>query len=114
MTADQVAAPRRSYGKLSVQIAVGIFVAATALLVVFYQFLDKTRWHDIAAGAVVIAVGILAPLGHLVGVALGVMALFRIGDRRVLGVVGALLNGLVVAFGILLIYLAASGLRRVE
>jgi hypothetical protein len=38
------------------------------------------------------------------------VALFRTRDRPVLGVVGVLLNSLVVALGVLLIYMAASGL----
>jgi hypothetical protein len=109
--ADAAVAPRlRSFGKLSVQTAVGIFALATVLLILFLQIPDKASWHDVAAGAVVIAVGILAPLGHLVGAVLGIVALFRTGDRPVLGVVGVLLNSLVVALGVLLIYMAASGL----
>ena len=110
MTAAEIAAPRRSFGKLSVQIAVGIFIAAATLLVAYFQFLEKASWHDVAAGGVVIAVGILAPLGHLVGLVLGVMALFRSGDRPGLGAIGALLNAIVVAVGVFLIYMAASGL----
>ena len=110
MTAAAPAVPRRSFGQLSVRIAVGIFVTATVLLVGFFQIPDKASWHEIAAGAVVIAVGIVAPLGHLVGLVLGVMAMFRTGDRRVLGLVGALLNLVVVAIGIFLVYMAASGL----
>jgi hypothetical protein len=102
--------PCRSFGQLSVRIAVAIFVAATVLLVGFYQIPDKASWHGVAAGAVVIAVGIVAPLGHLVGLVLGVMAIFRTGDRRVLGLIGALLNLVVVAIGIFLVYMAASGL----
>ena len=110
MTAATDTASRRPFGKLSVQIAVGIFVAATILLVAFYQIPEKAAWHDAAAGAVVIAVGILAPLGHLAGLVLGVVAMFRTGDRRLLGLIGVLLNLLVVAIGVGLIYLAAKGL----
>jgi hypothetical protein len=112
MTAVNVAAAprRRSFGKLSVQTAVGISALASVLLILFFQIPAKASWHDVAAGAVVIAVGILAPLGHLVGILLGIVSFFRTGDRPGLGVVGVLLNGLVVALGLLLIYLAASGL----
>ncbi len=112
MTAvDAVTAPhRRSFGKLSIQTAGGIFALAAVLLILFYQIPEKASWHDVAAGAVVIAVGILAPLGHLVGIVLGVTAFFRSGDRPGLGVLGVLLNGLVVGGGVLLIYMAASGL----
>jgi hypothetical protein len=104
------ASRRRSYGKLSVQTAVGIFALAAVLLAIFFQIPAKATWHDVAAGAVVIAVGILAPLGHLVGVVLGIVSFFRTGDRRGLGAIGVLLNGLVVALGVLLVYMAASGL----
>jgi hypothetical protein len=112
MTAADVAvAPhRRSFGKLSVQTAVGIFALAAVLLILFFQIPEKASWHDVAAGAVVIAVGILAPLGHLVGIVLGIVSFFRTDDRPGLGVVGVLLNGLVVVLGVLLIYLAGSGL----
>src|ERR1051325_10644851 len=100
--ADLTVAPyRRSFGKLSVQTAVGIFALASVLLILFYEIPEKASWHDVAAGTVVIAVGILAPLGHLVGVVLGIVSLFRAGDRPGLGVVGVLLNGLVVALGVL-------------
>ena len=109
--ADAVAQPRRRcFGKLSVQTAVGIFALATVLLIVFFQIPAKASWHDVAAGTVVIAVGILAPLGHLVGIVLGIVSFFRSGDRPWLGAVGILLNGLVVALGVFLIYMAASGL----
>jgi hypothetical protein len=101
---------RRSFGKLSVQTAVGIFALAAVLLIVFFEIPAKASWHDVAAGAVVIAVGILAPLGHLVGIVLGIVSFFRPGDRRGLGVIGVLLNGLVVVLGVLLVYMAASGL----
>ena len=109
--ADAVAAPRRrSFGKLSVQTAVGIFALAAVLLLLFYEIPAKASWHDVAAGTVVIAVGILAPLGHLVGIVLGIVSFFRSGDRPGLGVVGILLNALVLVLGVLLIYMAASGL----
>jgi len=109
--ADVPVAPyRRSFGKLSVQTAVGIFALASVLLGLFYEIPAKASWHDVAAGAVVIAVGILAPLGHLVGIVLGIVSFFRAGDRPGLGVVGILLNGLVICLGVLLIYMAASGL----
>jgi hypothetical protein len=53
---------------------------------------------------------ILAPFGHLVGFVLGIMAIFRSGDRRGLGILGTLLNCVVVVIGVFLVYMAASGL----
>jgi len=110
MTDAAVAPYRRSFGKLSVQTAVGIFALASVLLLLFYEIPEKASWHDVAAGAMVIAVGILAPLGHLVGIVLGIVSFFRTGDRPGLGVVGVVLNFLVIVLGVLLIYLAESGL----
>jgi hypothetical protein len=45
-----------------------------------------------------------------VGFVLGIIALFRAGDRRGLGVLGIILNSGVVVFGIFLVVMALSGL----
>jgi hypothetical protein len=110
MTMSEVSRPRRSLGKLSVQIALGIFAAATVLLIAFLQIPEKTLLYDLAGWVVVIAIGVAAPLGHLAGFVLGLVALFRSGDRRGLGVLGILLNAVVVAFGLFLIVMGFSHL----
>jgi hypothetical protein len=107
---------RRSFGKLSVQIAVWIFIVTWVLFVGFTIYSGysghppkKSQGLEIASSAIVIELA-LAPVGHLVGLVLGVMALFRAGDRRGLAVVGILLNIIVVAIGVVLAVMAASGL----
>src|ERR1700719_4825007 len=89
------AARRLSFGKLSVQIAIWIFIVTTVLLIAYYiaynQMPKKSPLQDWAAGAMVVEL-ILAPFGHLVGFVLGIMAIFRSGDRRGLGILGTLLN----------------------
>jgi hypothetical protein len=108
--APEPAGARISFGRLSVRIAVWIFIVTTAILIAYYQIPKKSQWQDIASTVVVIEALILAPLGHLVGFVLGIMALFRAGDRRFLGFFGVLLNSVVVAIGVFLVYMAASGL----
>jgi hypothetical protein len=107
------AARRLSFGKLSVQIAIWIFIVTTVLLIAFYiaynQMPKKSPLQDWASGAMVVEL-ILAPFGHLVGFVLGIMAIFRSGDRRGLGILGTLLNCVVVVIGVFLVYMAASGL----
>jgi hypothetical protein len=109
MTVLAPPAPRLSFGRLSVRIAVWVFIVTSVLLVAYYQVPKKSPWQESASTGVVVLL-ILAPLGHLVGFVLGIMALFRAGDRRALGVVGVLLNSIVVVIGVGLIYMAASGL----
>jgi hypothetical protein len=53
---------------------------------------------------------VVAPLGHLAGFVLGVVAFFRAGDSGRLGILGVILNSGVVALGIFLVYMALSGL----
>jgi hypothetical protein len=112
MTVIQPVARRVSFGRLSVCIALWLFVGMTVLLIGFYRIPEKppSMFHDIAADVVVAAMFVVAPLGHLAGFVLGIIALFRAGDRRHLGCLGVLLNSGVVAFGIFLTYMALSGL----
>jgi hypothetical protein len=64
----------------------------------------------VAATIVVAAMFVVAPLGHLAGFVLGIIALFRKGDRGGLGILGVILNSGVVVLGIFLVYMAWSGL----
>ena len=63
-----------------------------------------------AASGVFVAELLAAPFAHLVGLVLGVIALFRAGDRRGLAVIGIVLNVIVVAIGLMMVYMAGSGL----
>jgi hypothetical protein len=73
------------------------------------QFAEEIVLGD-AVSSVFVAELFAAPFVHLVGLVLGVIALFHAGDRRGLTVVGILLNVIVVAIGLTMAYLAASGL----
>ena len=104
---------RWSFGKLSVQIAISIFVVTWVLFIAVEIFIHnmpkKSPWADAASGVFVVEL-VAAPFAHLVGLVLGVIALFRAGDRRGLAVVGILLNVVVVGIGLMMVYMAASGL----
>jgi hypothetical protein len=69
--------------------------------------LGAALWFFIAIGLVV------APLMELAGFVLGIAALFRRGDRKVLGLLAALLNLFLLAGGVVLsvIMIAAGGGR---
>ena len=61
-------------------------------------------WFFIVAGLVVV------PLMQVAGVVLGIVALFRIGDRKLLGVLAALLNLVLLAGGVVLsVIMIAAG-----
>ena len=70
--------------------------------------LGAALWFFIVVGLVV------APLTELAGVVLGIVALFRRGDRKVLGILAALLNLFLLAGGVVLsvIMIAAGGSPR--
>jgi hypothetical protein len=82
------------------------------LLIGFYRIPQKppSTLYDVASTIVVGAIFVVAPLGHLAGFVLGIIALFPTGDRQGLGVLGVILNSGVVVLGIFLVYRALSGL----
>jgi hypothetical protein len=110
MTAIEVAARRRSLGTLSILTALGTLALVTALFVAGNQIPKTSWWYNGTIRVSVIPLWAGMMLGHLVGLVLGIAALFRGGDRRLLGLGGVLLNGVVVALGLLLFYMAALGL----
>lgn len=104
---------RWSFGKLSVQIAVWIFVLTWVLFIAVTIFINNMPKKSVladAASSVFVAELLAAPFAHFAGLVLGVIALFRAGDRRGLAVVGIILNVVVVGIGLLMVYMAASGL----
>jgi hypothetical protein len=111
MQAIDPAARRPSFGRLSVWFAISIFIVTTVFFAALFAFPKKSPLQDIGSTIVLIEAGFLAPLGHLAGFVLGVVAMFRSGDRRGLGAVGALLNVVVVVVtGAILLFIAAAGL----
>jgi hypothetical protein len=110
--AEPVARPM-SLGRLSVCIALWLFVGMTVLLIGCYAIILRkppSPLSEMASTVVVGALFVVAPLGHLAGFVLGIVALFRKGDRRELGVLGVILNSGVVVLGLFLVYMALSGL----
>jgi hypothetical protein len=111
MQAIDPAARRLSFGRLSVRLAISIFIVMTVLFAALFAFPKQSPLQDIGSTIVLIEAGILAPLGHVAGFVLGVVAMFRAGDRRGLGAVGALLNVVVVVVtGVILLVILAAGL----
>jgi hypothetical protein len=111
MRAIDSAARRPSFGRLSVRLTISIFVVTMVLFAALFAFPKKSPLQDIGSTIVLIEAGLLAPLGHLAGFVLGVMAMFRSGDRHGLGAVGALRNVVVVVVtGAILLFVLAAGL----
>jgi TRAP-type C4-dicarboxylate transport system permease small subunit len=112
MTVLAPVARRISLGRLSVCIALWLFVGMTIFVIGFYQIPQKppSKAYEVASSVFVAALFVVAPLGHLVGFVLGIVALFRAGDRHGMGALGIALNSVVVVFGIFLVYMALSGL----
>jgi hypothetical protein len=108
--ADEIAKPRGRFGALSVMLALIAFSAAMTATMIAVQISKAGRIYDVMFPILAVLVGICAPLAHVVGVAVGVAAIVRSGDRPWLGFFGAVLNMLAIATGIVLTYLAAAGL----
>jgi hypothetical protein len=102
--AGAAVARKRKFGTYSFVLA----VLAFALFTVTYGFAINVPGgasQDVRRAAVWMAiVGFLGvvPLMELAGIVLGIAALFRSGDRRILGLLGALLNALLLAGGVVL------------
>ena len=108
--ATQVERPMR-FGTLSVWIALGTFAVAAAAATAGIQTATTApasikELIFIACGAILA----LAPPLHLVGVVLGITAIFRKRDRCVAGMIGAGLNVVALGLGFVLVYIALMGL----
>jgi hypothetical protein len=112
--ANEVAKPRRSYGVISVMLALITFSVAMTATMIAVQTSKAGPIFNVIFPIFVVLVGFAAPVAHAIGVALGVAAIVRPGDRRGLGILGAVLNTLAIATGIGLAYLAVIGLGGVR
>jgi hypothetical protein len=95
MTDIAASAGRRRFGALSIWIAVATFAATFAFDQAYVQILKSGNepLRHAAVGISDIYDLAVEPLAHVAGLGLGIAAMFRHGDRRGLGLVGALLNG---------------------
>ena len=93
---------RRSFGALAFVFVVVAFVLRTIMLGVHTSLpADISGGARDAAGWVFFLVLLVAvPIIEITGIALGIGALFRSGDRKVLGVVSAVLNALSLVGGV--------------
>ena len=89
-------------GKASLLLAAVIFVVVLVSVVLFFSFGSKLP--DGLAGPILVT-WLLAPLGHLLGLALGIISQFRSERRDWAGIFGIALNSLLGAAGIGLIVL---------
>jgi len=108
--ANEIATPRRSYGVISVMLALITFSVAMTATMIAVQTSKAGPIFNVIFPTFVVLVGFAAPVAHAIGVALGIAAIVRRGDRRGLGLLGAVLNTLAVATGIGLAYMAVAGL----
>jgi hypothetical protein len=110
--AGPVVPARGRCGFFSLVLAGCAFAAAIVSLVFFVQT-PKTApelLRDIATYGFIVIFLVVAPLAHITGFVLGLVALFHRNDSRVAGVFGIILNGLVIAGGGLFIWAAAQNL----
>jgi hypothetical protein len=97
-------APERQfavYSLLLAGLAFALFTIAFAIVTNMPSSVPEAAvgaalWFFIAVGLVV------APLMQLAGIVLGIAALFRNGDRKILGILAALLNLFLLAGGVVL------------
>jgi hypothetical protein len=97
------AKPRREklglYSCVVAAVAIALFMAAFAI----FYFLQRTNWFAAQSNSFwfFLAVAFLVvPIMEFVGVVMGTVALFQSGDRKLLGLIGAVLNALLLIGGI--------------
>jgi heme/copper-type cytochrome/quinol oxidase subunit 2 len=107
MTDAAATAPRSHFGAWSLVLAAVALIIAVATFVHFVNVPNDAP-EDIRNFAGSLFLGgflIVAPLIHLVGLAFGMAALVRAGDRKGLGVLGIVLNAGAVSIGVGLVWL---------
>ena len=98
-------APRRRLGIVSLLCALGGLAAAFASLLLFANM--PAAAPDAVKTAITVLFMIVffaaAPLTHLIGLVLGVVALFRRGDSRVAAGFGVFLNAILLPAGVIFV-----------
>jgi hypothetical protein len=111
--APEAPTPERGrFGFFSLVLAVAAFVSAVVALTVFVQ-VPKTApdtLRNIVTVCFIVIFLVAAPLAHLTGFVLGLVALFHRNDRRVAGAFGIILNGLALAAGVIVVMAGLQGL----
>jgi hypothetical protein len=100
-------ATRSYFGALSLVLAALALIIAVSTFIVFVN-VPKDAPEDMQNfGAALFSGGFLiaAPLIHLVGLAFGIAALMRPGDRKALGVTGIVINAGAISLGLGLVWL---------
>src|ERR1044071_124647 len=98
---------RSDLGIASFLISIGTFISVVILLIIALSVSDK-RSHGLSEqfGQFAFYSFIFgAPLAHLIGLTLGIVALFQKRRKKVLAVFGVILNLLFPAFGVLIIFI---------
>lgn len=100
------------YGQRSVWLALIAFAIGITSLVLWINVPKDVpeQWRDITTFIFMVAFLSVAPLVHAVGFVFALIAVFRAGERRGLGVLGLLLNSVSVLFGVGFLYFAAVAL----
>ncbi len=102
-------------GLTSFFISIGTFIFITILLIVLAMIDNrKSQAGELAGSFFLISFFIVAPLAHLVGAVLGIVALFQQNRKKVFAVLGIIFNIGFVSLGVLLALLllkAATAFR---
>src|SRR3954470_5834211 len=109
-SAEARMAPRpRSFGRYSLRLAIWPVIAVVAAYVFLLQVRDGTVLAEVVGAA---SLGILfaAPVANVVGLVLGVMAIFRSGDRKVLAVFRIILNLIAILFVAMVMFFGARAM----
>jgi hypothetical protein len=99
------------FGIISVWLALGTFsIAMMAAMITVQTSKTPGSLYDVVFPIFAVVFGLLAPMAHVTGFILGVIAIFRRRDSRGAGIVGACLNAIAVGIGVMLIWAALQGL----
>lgn len=100
------------YGQLSLWLAVIAFTVGLLSLIFWINVPEDLpeQWRDIATVAFMAGFFGIAPILHTVGFVFALIAVFRSGERRGLGVLGLLLNSVSVLIGVGFVYIALLSL----
>jgi hypothetical protein len=93
---------REKLGVYSCVVAVVAFALYMAAFAIFF-YMQRTDWFSAQSNSFwfFLAVAFLvAPIIEFVGTVMGIVALFQSGDRKLLGLMGAVLNAILLIGGI--------------
>jgi hypothetical protein len=111
MTEIQQAVARGRLGLWSVWLALIAFSCSmTAAMIAVQSSKTPGPLYDVVFPVFAVIFGLAAPIAHFVGFGLGMTAIFRAGDRRGLGILGACLNAGAIGIVVLLVWAALQGL----